>query len=82
MHLVLRPFRIRGRQLQVEHESDYRPPVKGLVELREYDSYPGFLEISCCPCNHFFTLSSQGQRLSDKLGVRLLCEGVYIPTSP
>ena len=50
------------RKTQVEHESDYRPPVKGLVELREYGSYPSFLEISCCTCYH-------------KLGVRLLCEG-------
>lgn len=66
----------------MEHESDCGAPVKGLVELRDYGSYPSFLVISYGTCNHFFTWLSQGQRLSDKLEVCPSREGVYIPAFP
>lgn len=56
--------------------------AKGLVELREYGSYPGFLVISRGTSNHLFPWLTQGQRLTDKLEVYPLCEGAYALASP
>lgn len=65
----------------MEHDRLWGP--KGLVELREYGSYPGFLMFSGGTSNPFFTWLSQGQRLTDKLEVYPLCEGVYtLASSP
>lgn len=63
-------------------EHDRLGGPKGLVELREYGSYPGFLMFSGGTSHPFFTWLSQGQRLTDKLEVSPLCEGVYTLASP
>lgn len=72
---------IRGRQLQVEHDSDCGAPTKGLVELRECGSYPSFLVIAHSTCNYFSPWLAQGQRLTDKLRLSLY-EGVCAQPPP
>lgn len=80
-NLVSGPPGVRGREVQVEHDSDSGAPAEGLVELRECGSHPSFLVIAHSSCNHFFASLTQGQRLADKLSPSL-CEGACSQLPP